>query len=95
MPLRIAAPLRARTNEIKARAESDVQNAARVGQDAARRAAPVDTGRLRQSITLRRISDSESVIESTLPYAAIQERRRGFMERGADAAHAELKGKGY
>ena len=59
------------------------------GQRVAQEEAPVLTGQLRSGIAYRRIGDFRGVIETsriTSAYAGVQERRFGYMRRGAQAA---------
>lgn len=75
-------------------AAQDIAAAAQVGLTAARRAAPVRTGALRASITAY-VQPNRVVLSSPLPYAGAQERRRGYLKAGFNAALESLTQAGY
>jgi len=80
--------------ERESAARADMDAAARTAQRTAQRLAPVDTGNLRRSIRIDE-HGNRVVVVSELPYAGIQERRRGYMRRGAIAGDMELIRRGY
>ena len=73
---------------------TDLKQAAGVGLTAARRAAPVKTGALRDSIQTSVTGDGIT-IWSNIAYAGIQDARYGFMAKGGSEAVHELRQIGY
>ena len=73
---------------------ADLANAADAGLRAARDVVPVDTGELRDSLVVEQ-TDGGFTIGSPLPYAGVNEARRGFIKAGFDAAIAHLRANGY
>ena len=68
--------------------------AGQIAVDVAQAASPVDTGRLRDSITSE-VSGDTLTIYSDVEYAGIQEARVGFIDEGLDAAIDYLEDEGF
>ena len=74
--------------------QEDIQVAGEVAYETAYQEVPVQTGRLQRSITLE-TEPNKITLYSDVPYAGIQEARRGFFEAGIDDAIDYLRGQGY